>query len=377
MKKHPHIAKELLEKYRDGNCTEQEAALVEQWYETANTEDFDLPEQILVNDLGTVWDSIQKKKQRSRTIKLWKKSAVAASILLAIATGFYFNKMKSSSSSQTETIIADVAPGGNKATLTLADGTAINLSDAGNGEVAVQNGVRIYKTSDGQVVYESAGRDNSHSALQQNIISTPYGGQFRLKLPDGSEVFLNAGTTLKYPAVFSGKQRRVELDGEAYFNISHDKSKPFIVRTSGQEVEVLGTRFNVNSYANENMTITTLEEGSVKVKTNHAFKVIKPGQQSLLGDGGIEIRDADMETALAWRDGNIIFKSADIQSILRQVERWYNIGVVYEGTPSKRLFTGGMPRDTKLSVLLDVLKDNNISFRMEDTPKGKKLFVTN
>lgn len=301
-------------------------------------------------------------------------ASIAAAAMLIIASLLYFNKGKEAANRETD-LIAQIQPGSNKAILTLSDGSKVDLSSSKQGQFTDRSGVTATYTVGGTITY------NTSQAAQSgyNTIETPKGGEFKVVLPDGTKVWLNAASSLKYPTSFGAlNERRIELSGEAYFQVSHDRSKPFRVVTAVQTVEVLGTYFNVNSYADEGKTITTLEEGSVKVISKERQDLLRPGQQSFVKkDGTIAVGEADMETALAWKDGNIVFKNADIQSIMRQIARWYNIQVDYEGKPSRRLITGGMPRNTRLSVLLEVLKDSNIAFRMEENSEGKKLIITN
>lgn len=301
-------------------------------------------------------------------------ACIAAALVLIMGSLLYFNNLRTNPAANTD-LIAAVQAGSNKAILTLSDGTKVDLSGTKQGAVKDQSGISANYTADGTIAYS----DTKTTQIVYNTIETPNGSEYRIELPDGTKVHLNAGSRLRYPISFAGsKERRVELTGEGYFQVAHNAKLPFRVITAAQTVEVLGTHFNINSYVDEGKTTTVLEEGSVKVISGEKQNILKPGQQSiLLANGNIAVNAADMESALAWKDGNIIFKRAELQSIMRQVARWYNIKVLYEGKPSKRQFTGGMPRSTSLSVLLDVLKDSNINFRMEETAEGKTLIVTN
>ncbi len=304
----------------------------------------------------------------------WGIIAIAASIIISIGAVliYQFGKEKPLSSSTIAAVDAD--PGGNRATLTLANGNSIDLDDVANGNLTEQAGVQISKTTDGQLVYSIANSNNNPGLT--NTITTPNGGQYQVRLPDGSKVWLNATSSLTYPISFANqKERKVELSGEAYFEVAHNTAQPFRVFTGSQTVEVLGTHFNINSYTDEKNVATTLAEGSVKVSTAGNSKVLKPGDQSLVAKGTIAIRQADLETVLAWKDGNMIFKSAVIEDIMKQVQRWYDIQVVYEGKIPQRLFSGGISRQSKLSVLLSILKDSGINYELKETSLGKQLTI--
>lgn len=265
-------------------------------------------------------------------------------------------------------------PGGDKATLTLSDNSVVVLDDAFNGAIAEQGNVKVEKLGNGQLVYDVMDNNNSNKEVAYNTLTTPKGGQFKLTLPDGSKVWLNAASSIKYPTVFTGNTREVQITGEAYFEVQHDDQKPFHVLAGSLDVEDMGTAFNINAYDNEAVINTTLVEGIVKVSGGGNQQQLAPGQQSLLHKNGelVLVKNADVKLAVAWKNGFTQFKSADIQSIMRQVERWYDLEVVYEGDMPKRSFTGGVARDAALSELLKILELSKIHFRIE----GKKLIVT-
>ncbi len=315
-------------------------------------------------------------KESSRNKPIWKlvtRVAVAASIVLAIGAFLIYNN--SNNDFTPGKVVIDADPGDNRAMLTLEDGSQINLNEAANGKLAEQAGVQISKTADGQLVYAAIAPAKTSESF--NTIATPKGGQYKIRLPDGSKVWLNASSSLKYPVSFAKLQeRRVELVGEAYFEITPDAAQLFHVATGTQTVEVLGTHFNVNSYTDEKHVVTTLAEGSVRVRSKGQQRLIIPGQQTLLSkEGTFIIQPADIETALSWKDGNLVFKSATIEEIMRQVQRWYNVEVVYQGKVSKRVFSGGLSRSSKLSVLLNVLKDSDINFELKETRQVKTLLI--
>ncbi|MXN91146.1 DUF4974 domain-containing protein [Flavobacterium sp. Sd200] len=319
--------------------------------------------------------SLQKKifsrtKPVSRIKRLLPAISVAAMILLGLSfIGIMLiTKKKDANEIHVSQNEPDARPGGSIATLTLADGSKINLSAVKNGNIATQPGVKIVKTANGQVIYTVAGKPLANN---YNTIETPSGGEYQVQLPDGTKVWLNAASSLKYPIAFTGlKERVVELTGEAYFEVAHNKSQPFQVLNSRQTVEVLGTHFNIMAYKDEKEVRTTLLEGSVKVIRSKLEKIIKPGQQALVGEG-IIIREADVEAAVAWKNGRTYFRDADIPTIMRSLSRWYNVQIVYEGKIPDALFTGGISRKSNLSGLIKILRASDINATIE----GSKLIV--
>lgn len=322
-----------------------------------------------------------------KVFPLWTKILAAAMLLILLSVGTYFikNQDKVVTYSQYN---GELAPGGNKATLTLADGTKLSLTDAANGKVAEQAGVNIRKTAAGQLLYElketSITNLQTKSNLLYNTISTPAGGQYQVILPDGTKVWLNAESSLKYPSSFAGlKQRRVELKGEAYFEVNklnvQAKHIPFIVASRNQEVEVLGTHFNINSYENEGVSATTLLEGMVKVSRPAVFEqIISPGEQALAGQD-IQVIQVDPLTAIAWKNGLFKFEKANIYTIMKQFSRWYNVDVAYEGKIPDNKFTGEVYRNMDASKALRILSYAKINFRVETPDRAyarKKIIIT-
>lgn len=302
--------------------------------------------------------------------RLWPKIAVAASIIIACTLGGYYFLSEKSDKQNDFAMVNDVLPGKNAATLTLANGKNIALEDAHNGELAKEAGVVITKTSDGQLIYEIKDQGNS-GGTKNNSLTTARGETYRVRLPDGSLVWINAATTLSYPASFSAlKKRTVELNGEAYFEVAKDRTRPFVVKTAKQELVVLGTHFNINSYTDEAQTVTTLLEGSVRINEK---TLLKPGEQAQLADNGnIQVHAANVEEALGWKNGFFLFDKDDLPTVMRQISRWYNIDVKYEGEVPKASFDGKVYRNLNLSKALDVLKYANVKFRFE----GKTIIIT-
>ncbi|MGF6846032.1 transmembrane sensor [Chitinophaga sp. W3I9] len=299
----------------------------------------------------------------------WQRWA-AAVLLLIVATSILLLVTKTRKADKlpavvTENIKKDVKPGGTKAMLTLANGNVIALDSSLKGTLAKQGDVNLH-VSPGMLKYDQ-NKQTAANSIAYNILKTPKGGQYQLELPDGSKVWLNAASSLKFPTAFVGKERRVELNGEAYFEVARNASQPFFVSVNNASIAVLGTSFNVMAYADEAAMRTTLLEGAVKVSQANASSVLKPGEQSLLEPNGKMkvIENADVSLAVAWKNGLTSFKSADIKTIMRQVERWYDVEVVYSGAIPVRSFTGDIPRDANLSELLRLLEISRIHFKME------------
>jgi transmembrane sensor len=265
----------------------------------------------------------------------------------------------------------DIAPGGDRAILTLADGTVIELDSSGTGALANQGQVSIIKF-DGKITYAATGASEEPVF---NSISTPRGGQYQLELADGSKVWLNASSSLRFPSVFTGTNRVVEMAGECYFEIAHNPSKPFKVKLNDVEVMVTGTRFNVNGYADEFSRNITLAEGAVLVSKGNTTLKLKPGQQAQVqADGGVLLEEnADMEETLAWKEGSFIFNSADVKTIMRQLSRWYNVEVAYQGSLGNETFSGIVSRQSNISNILKIMETGGVKFKME----GNTIIVSN
>jgi len=310
--------------------------------------------------------------------KKYRAYAAAAAILVTLSVGLYlFKPEKQKRFAGTGAKVSrDLAPGGNKAILTLANGAVISLTDAANGKIASQSGATINKAKAGQLVYTDNGVVTA--ADEYNSIATPKGGQYQLILPDGTRVWLNAAS-LKYPVAFTGTARKVELTGEAYFEVAKNKAKPFMIHTAKQDVTVLGTHFNINAYADEPNTRTSLLEGSVKVaKLNDAASVIiKPGQAALVGDASsaakIRIAAIDTDEAVAWKNGYFMFDSENLESILRKVARWYDVDITWQSKNSaQKEFSGTISKYSNASQVLKKLElTEAVHFKIE----GRKIIV--
>lgn len=312
---------------------------------------------------------------RKKPFLLWYKVAAAACVVL-VGGYLYFSTLKTKYVDKPTAIALNTArPGNDDAILTLADGKKIQINTASDGVIAVDAGATIRKTSAGEIVYDASG--NVQGGNAQNTIETPKGRQFKLQLPDGTMVWLNAESSIKYPVSFSSaKERLVSITGEAYFEVSHDKEKPFRVKSALQTVEVLGTHFNINSYPDEGKTVTSLEEGSVKVLAGRSHATIRPGQQSIyLAGKPLSVKPADLRIALAWKSGKFKYRDATMPEIMRQIERWYDIEVKYRGAIPTDLYTGTISRDADLEQVLQIFKITQVQFELVQSSKGRTLFI--
>jgi len=368
-------AKSLLEKFKAGTISNDELAMLESWYinEIKTNKDYQgLEENMALLDQKFSFITGQSAKYKGNP---WKKVAVAASIVACFGIGAYFYKHNGTKQEINQLANNDVAPGKNMATLTLSNGRKIILSSTINGQLAKEAGVSITKTSDGKIVYEV--KDNNTAEPNKiNTLSTARGETYQVDLPDGSKVWLNAASSLKYPASFTAlAERKVELSGEAYFEVAKDKAHPFKVITDKQEVTVLGTHFNINAYADEPAIKTTLLEGSVQVATNSGNTVkIKPGEQAILKSNDVNVTDADIESVMAWKNGDFIFKGEGLETVMLRVARWYNVEVVYDASAPKSLELGGwVSRNKNISTVLKMMESTGkVHFKVE----GRRILVT-
>jgi transmembrane sensor len=315
-----------------------------------------------------------------KVIPLWRRYAKAGSfaacLVIACLTCVYFlNKSaKQTSSADMVAVNKEIFQGGNKAVLSLADGSHIILDSAKIGELANQGGASIYKSADGQVVIDASKIAGNANAVTYSTLSTPRGGQYVIKLPDGTSVWLNSSSSIKFPSAFINKERNVELTGEAYFEVAKDASKPFRVKTATQNVEVLGTHFNINAYTDEPDVVTTLLEGSVKVAPFAGSKtlILKPGQQARL-NGDIKLYNVDADLYVDWKNGYFKFEQEDLHSIMRKISRWYDVDVSYKGNVTEEGFVGTVPRSKDITEVLNALKFTGlINYKIE----GKHITVT-
>lgn len=323
------------------------------------------------------WENIVTKSGQSHDRKKTYGQFIryAAAVLIVFSSWAFFKYWSSPSydtATETEMAVVDssvIHPGKNSAILTLEDGSVIVLDTAGDGEVTTQYGYTIRKLADGKLVYDLSGLDVDKLKAGYNTVTTPKGGEYQLVLADGTKVWLNAMSSLKFPTAFSDKKRRVELTGEGYFEVAEDKNKPFLVNAKDVEVEVLGTHFNISAFADEESIKTTLLEGSVRIKRGTQTGILKPGQEATAFDGktGFVVQGADIDWTMAWKNGYFIFKDEPIESLMARISRWYNVDVAYEGRPKKdNTFGGKFSRHSNLSELLNSLElTGTIKFKTE------------
>lgn len=369
--------KKLLSRYRKGLCTEEELKAVDNWLERETSLgkwDISHEEKIQFGrSLKQRIDEERNKYTGDRTfpIKVWWYAA--AGIVLFIGFGIYFLFAPAIPADRPISQYgADVLPGGNLATLTLANGRTINLENAGNGQIAEQNDIIISKTQDGQIVYDAAGESGTLSASDYNTVTVPKGGQYQVILSDGTKVLLNAQSSLKYPTHFTGEERTVELTGEGLFDVKQQKKQPFRVITKGQQITVLGTSFNVKAYSDETSIKTTLTSGAVEVSTAQHKLILSPSEQAVSDAHNLSKRRVDIHVETGWSKGDFIFDGEDLPSVLRTISRWYDIDIKYIGTPPTMRFGGEVSRSKSLSAILKMLENaGSVKFRIE-SPDGEE-----
>lgn len=372
----PSQLNELADKWMKGTITPVEKELLDKWYDLDTAEPItwtagDASEEQLAARLLSNINTHKKSSFSSK--RKWQISA-AAVLLITLGISTYLYVSKSNRHEQVVVKHNEIKPGKNHAILTLGNGEKIILTDAINGEVASRSGVKITKTADGQLVYNATGIANENLPLEYNTIEAPAGGQWQVRLPDGSLIFLNASSSITYPTRFVGNERKVQMTGEAYFEIAHNKKMPFWVASRGQIVEVLGTHFNVMAYADEKIIRTTLLEGSVKIITDSESKKLKPGEQAQISGNKFKVTgDVDLEDVVAWKNGYFKFNES-LESIMAKISRWYNVDVEYRDKPGSDLtFSGKISRSRDISEILKMLEyTGDVHFKLE----GRRVIVT-
>lgn len=369
-------AKEILLKYDAGTCTDEEKEWVENWYlQLPAKSDQTISSDDLNKDLDLVWLGLPVHQQNTkhklipRKASLWPKYAAAAILLMALSIGGIL-MLKQQTTDRLITYKDDVPAGGNNAILTLADGRKISLNEAADGALVEKTGLSITKTAGGQLIYKVSGA----TALSGfNTINTPRGGQYQVVLPDGTKIWLNAATELKFPTSFANKElREVELRGEAYFEVAHLAKQPFIVKTAQQAVKVLGTHFNISSYPDDIDTKTTLLTGSVSVGSGSNLVMLKPGQQSVKTTSGFKVKNVDSEVAVAWKNGYFLFNDESLTNIMKEISRWYDVEVVFTGDIGNQHFDGSVSRFKNISEILRKFElTDNVHFKIE----GRRITV--
>lgn len=333
-------------------------------------------ENALVQIRATPGRMVEMHKGPAKIRMLYKRWWVAAAVVLLLASAAFFlinqpaSKTEIATTGKQPVIENDIAPGGNRAILTLADGSKVVLDTAMNGALTKQGSVTVIKL-DGQLAYNKEGKTSEE--VLYNTITTPKGGQYQLVLADGSKVWLNAASSLRFPMSFVGKERKVELTGEGYFEVAKDPGKKFIVDANGMATEVLGTHFNVNSYTDEENIKITLLEGAVKVTKAGASGLLKPGQQAQVGNDVEVINGVDIEAVMAWKNGKFQFGEAtSLEEIMRQIARWYDVDIEYKGKVSGHI-GGSISRNVNASQVFKMLEmTGTVKFEID----GRKVVVT-
>lgn len=373
---------QLARKYMDGTASEEEIQLLHDWYDHVNPGEV---EAVFTDSSETqfgtdTWQRLQQQisAEKPHRVKMLRRWWAAAAVLLLAgglwAARVHNNRHKSPVVADSKPLPDVKAPSANHAVLTLAGGRQILLDSAGNGLVASQTGTNIMKNDSGSIAYVANG---SQHDIQYNTLTIPAGSKpLSIALSDGSRVWLNAASSLTFPTTFSGKERKVLINGEGYFEVAPNPHAPFVVARpdKGLQVQVLGTAFNVNAYDGEPDIRVTLISGAVKVSRGASQPAVTmaPGQQVRISSTNMEVlKEVDMDVVMAWKDGLFVFDGTDIQVMMRQAERWYNITVKYpHGAPTEH-FTGSLSRDASLSQFLKILDYSGVTANID----GKTVFI--
>ena len=378
----------LYEKYMSGQCTDAEKQLLDTYRDEMQLADevWDDEEVSEADVHARIWKKLTESRQKAVVIKPLKQTsykwlwAAASLVAIAVLAGLLF--MPTKKDNTTGTIVKNtkttILPGSNKAYLTLANGNKIVLDDAKNGQLAAGMGVKVSKAANGLVVYKFDRKPNEQGQAgipQINTITTPRGGQYQVVLEDGTKVQLNAASSIKFPEYFTGANREIELNGEAYFEVARDKAHPFIVKANGTQVQVFGTHFNINAYSDNDDITTTLLEGSVKMSKGTASVMLLPGQQGTVNQNGssIKVQKADVEANMAWINGFFIFHDQSIVNIMKQVSRWYDVDVEYQDAQvQENEFGGTISKYKDIKELLDNIKlTGSIHYKIE----GRRVII--
>ncbi|AEV99749.1 hypothetical protein A4D02_26315 [Niastella koreensis] len=388
----------MLDKYQDGSASSAEKTLIEEYYrrlELAGKTELSAEEEIALRQAMYKNITAGMVERDTPVVPIRRKNyslaAAAAALLLVLGAGSYYWLFKEHTTQPGNNKLAkakhhDLPPGRDAATLTLADGRTIVL-DSASGTISKQGGATVINLN-GQVSYAKAGDKNEQAPVVYNTITTARGNQYQLILADGSKVWLNSASSLRFPTAFTGDKREVELDGEGYFEVVKNAAKPFHVKTSAQDIEVLGTHFNVNAYKDEETIKTTLLEGRVKVNSAIPDKsgragnprqagagwqsaILKPGEQSSVSQSSqtsqtISVQTVDIDQVMAWKNGWFEFDNTDIKTIMRQISRWYDVDVRYEMKPDNETYGGRISRNLNLSNILKMLETYGVHYRLEN-----------
>ncbi|SEM75627.1 FecR family protein [Chitinophaga rupis] len=364
----------LVDKYLKGQATAEEEQLLARFYNSFELDDTVVRQELEEKMLTRLMQSVQPAPVKIKRVRSWQYAAAAVILCLLASGALYYQYAGRQAITPAPSLAKQPAtPGNNKALLQLADGSTIELNQASNGVLAMQGSTAVKKTKDGQLIYEPA--QASATALGSlNTITTPAGGQYQLTLPDGTRVWLNAGSSLTFPTAFDSAGRRITLRGEAYFEVakvytqSHNRL-PFYVKTGENEVAVLGTHFNVKDYADATGFEATLLEGAVQVKRGSLVQALTPGQQASIRPHSavIKVRPANTEAVMAWKEGLFLFDNTGIDEAMEEIKRWYNVDVVYEGRKPDIEFTGVLPRSSSVTEVLNLLESaQGVAFELRN-----------
>ncbi|SFN18954.1 FecR family protein [Chitinophaga sp. YR627] len=366
----------LLARYNEGKVTPEEAAFVERYMELLDyrnkdvLKDFELRKDQIAGDMQErLLQSIRQEPVVRTMFPMRKWVTAAAVILLLMGSGYYLSQRLHTPKVPQIAQLTDIPPGKTGAILTLADGSEVVLDSSKNGVIAIQGNTTV-KLKNGEVYYNNNGQSGEKVAY--NTITTPNGRQYQLVLPDGTKVWLNAASSLTYPIAFTEKERKVSVRGEAYFEVAANARQPFkVIINDVTSIDVLGTKFNINAYKDETGIRTTLLQGAVKVNYQQASQLLQPGQAAQIGQQLSLVEDVDLNSAVAWKEGIFAFDNADLPAVLRQLARWYDIEVSYEGKIPSATFTGEIDKTLTLSQVLQGLSATRINYKIE----GNKLII--
>lgn len=373
MKEHKKV-QNLIKKYLSGQCTPEEAAAIEKWYAdylNQNGPSYEGFDRAKTKD--AVWQEVLLQRPgKVKKLMKWSRVAAAAALIVGLLALYQFVL--------TPTFIGEeklaqhepsIAPSGRNAVLTTADGKKITLVPSASGVLEQGEGFEIKKEADGLIVFDVK-TEGAVASTTYNTIETPKGGVYQVVLPDGSKAWLNNASSISFPTQFAANERSVKVTGEVYFEVEHDSRRPFKVTAPQQEIEVLGTKFNVSAYEDEPLAKTTLIEGSVRVKGQSSAQVLRPGYEMATEKGNRDrVSAANLNAVLAWKEGVFQFERVKLEVLMRQIARWYDVALVYEGELPQDEFVGEIKRSEDIQSVLDILRDGQVDISLQ----GRKLIV--